>query len=229
PAGGTGLAERLRRAPALRLPPVPGRQRDPGWHARRPGRRGQAGLAELTADLSFTNQHAPRAPCILRSRCRSCLGMGAAADYPRALEKPQNSLGTPRAGFALPDSWSRDSCLALNPSLGFRISTKPNGGATMAEVIRRGAIKLGALALLLAALSPVGAGTADDNRVPDLGDCEELQVPAGHKVAFHAYAEGVQIYRWNGTGWVFLRPEAFLYAGAEEDDPVGIHYAGPTW
>src|SRR5262245_54102623 len=99
----------------------------------------------------------------------------------------------------------------------------------MADLIRQGAIKLAVPALLLLALvAPVGARTADDNRLPDLGDCEELEVPAGHKVAFHAYAEGVQIYRWNGTSWVFLRPEAFLYAG-EDDDPVGTHYAGPTW
>ena len=96
----------------------------------------------------------------------------------------------------------------------------------MTEVTRRGAIKLAALALLL--LAPV-ALAGEDNRAPDLGDCENLQVPEGNKVHFHAYAEGVQIYRWNGTSWVFVAPEAVLYADAEDDDPVGIHYAGPTW
>jgi hypothetical protein len=100
----------------------------------------------------------------------------------------------------------------------------------MAEVIRRGANKLAALALLLLALvAPVGADPGNDNRVPDLGDCENLQVPAGNKVAFHAYAEGVQVYRWTGTTWAFVAPEALLFAGDEDDDPVGIHYAGPTW
>ena len=56
-----------------------------------------------------------------------------------------------------------------------------------------------------------------------------MQVPAGNKVAFRAYAEGVQIYRWNGTGWAFVGPEAVLYASARTTRSVGIHYAGPTW
>src|SRR5262249_41001413 len=54
----------------------------------------------------------------------------------------------------------------------------------------------------------------NDNRAPDLGAFQNLQVPAGNKVAFHAYAEGVQIYRWNGTSWTFVAPEAVLYANA---------------
>jgi hypothetical protein len=100
----------------------------------------------------------------------------------------------------------------------------------MAKVIRWGAIKLAALALLLLALvAPTGAEPGDDGRAPDLGDCQDLQVEAGNKVAFQAYAEGVQIYRWNGMRWVFQRPEAWLFAGDAEDDPVGIHYGGPTW
>jgi len=56
-----------------------------------------------------------------------------------------------------------------------------------------------------------------------------LQVPAGNKVAFHVYAEDVQIYRWNGASWTFVAPEAVLFADAGEDGAVGIHYAGPTW
>jgi hypothetical protein len=100
----------------------------------------------------------------------------------------------------------------------------------MMEVTRRGAAKLAAPALLLLALAaPAGAGPGDDNRAPDLGDCQDLRVPAGHKVAFRAYAEGVQVYRWTGTSWAFVGPEALLYAGAGGDGPVGIHYAGPTW
>jgi hypothetical protein len=100
----------------------------------------------------------------------------------------------------------------------------------MADVTRRGEIKLAALTLLLLALvAPVGADPGNDTRPPDLGDCQDLRVPAGHKVAFRAYAEGVQIYRWNGTSWAFVAPEAVLFAGPEDDGPVGIHYAGPTW
>jgi hypothetical protein len=88
------------------------------------------------------------------------------------------------------------------------------------------------LAVLLAGLcliSPAAADPGNDNRVPDLGDCQELQVEMGHKVIFHAYAEGVQIYRWSGTDWVFQRPEAVLYAGGTDDGVIGIHYGGPTW
>jgi len=73
------------------------------------------------------------------------------------------------------------------------------------------------------------ATRGNDNRVPDLGECRDLQVPAGNKVAFHVYAEGVQIYRWNGTSWVFEGPEAVLYADAGGHGAVGSHYAGPTW
>ena len=86
-----------------------------------------------------------------------------------------------------------------------------------------------AAVLLLALVVPAGAEPGNDNRAPELGDCEELQVPAGHKVAFHAYAEGVQIWRWDGTSWVFVAPEAVLYANVEGHGVVGIHYAGPTW
>jgi len=70
---------------------------------------------------------------------------------------------------------------------------------------------------------------SNDNRAPDLGDFQNLQVPAGNKVAFHAYAEGVQIYRWNGTSWTFVAPEAVLFAHAGGGGVVGTHYAGPTW
>src|SRR5262245_14480383 len=66
------------------------------------------------------------------------------------------------------------------------------------------------------------------NRAPDLGAFQNLQVPAGNKVVFHAYAEGVQIYRWDGTNWIFVAPEATLYADAGHHGVVGTHYAGPT-
>jgi hypothetical protein len=56
-----------------------------------------------------------------------------------------------------------------------------------------------------------------------------LEVPAGNKVAFHAYASGVQIYRWNGTSWTFVAPEATLFADPAYHGAVGVHYAGPTW
>lgn len=100
----------------------------------------------------------------------------------------------------------------------------------MAMAIRAGAIKLAALSLLLCAgVVPVAAEPGNDNREPDLGAYTDLRVEAGHKVAFHAYAEGVQIYRWTGTSWVLARPEAMLYANDDDDGEIGTHYAGPTW
>lgn len=65
-----------------------------------------------------------------------------------------------------------------------------------------------------------------------------LEVPAGNKVRFHAFAQGVQIYECrltaSGYAWVFVAPEATLYEAEdkkekEELEPVGRHYAGPTW
>ena len=91
-------------------------------------------------------------------------------------------------------------------------------------------VTLAALALLLLALvAPAGADPGNDHRAPDLGDCKNLQVPAGNKIAFHAFGEGVQIYRWNGTSWTFEAPEAVLFADDGDDDVVGIHFGGPTW
>jgi hypothetical protein len=74
-----------------------------------------------------------------------------------------------------------------------------------------------------------GAVPSNGNRAPDLSICQHLQVPTESKLAFHVYAEGVQIYSWNGTSWVFVAPEAALFADARAQGTVGIHYAGPTW
>jgi Protein of unknown function (DUF3455) len=88
---------------------------------------------------------------------------------------------------------------------------------------------LAALALLALASIPV-APAAEDSRAPDLPSplCDRLQL-SGEKVAFHVYAQGVQIYRWDGTSWVFVAPAATLFADANYHGEVGIHYAGPTW
>ena len=81
--------------------------------------------------------------------------------------------------------------------------------------------------LLVAGLAT--AAVAKDG--PDLPSplCDRVQVPEGNKVAFHVYADGVQIYTWNGAGWVFVEPAATLFANAEFDGKVGTHYRGPTW
>jgi hypothetical protein len=90
--------------------------------------------------------------------------------------------------------------------------------------------RLVALAFLMfAALTSSATAPYTADRRPDLGACQNLQVPDGHKVSFHVYANGVQIYRWNGTSWVFVAPEALLFADSGEQGVVGTHYAGPTW
>ncbi|MEW5917700.1 MAG: DUF3455 domain-containing protein [Gemmatimonadota bacterium] len=68
-----------------------------------------------------------------------------------------------------------------------------------------------------------------NKRDPDLSACQNLRAPAGSKLAFHTFATGVQIYRWNGTSWSFVAPEAVLTEDAGGNGVVGTHYAGPTW
>lgn len=86
-------------------------------------------------------------------------------------------------------------------------------------------------ALCLTALAlGSAAGLAQDNREPDLTpNCGNLDVGDTNKVAMVAFAVGVQIYRWNGSAWVFVAPEAVLYANEDYDGAVAIHYVGPTW
>lgn len=93
---------------------------------------------------------------------------------------------------------------------------------------------IAALAVVLSIASLVPASTIvrldDELRAPELPPaCSELNVPAGNRLAFRTYAVGVQIYRWNGTSWTFVAPEANLYASRNFRGQVGTHYAGPTW
>lgn len=89
-----------------------------------------------------------------------------------------------------------------------------------------------ALTILTSAWS-TQAGPADQasNRSPDLPSpvCDHLQAPAGTKLSAHVYALGVQIYRWNGSSWGFVGPQAALFADPGFHGQVGVHYAGPTW
>jgi hypothetical protein len=59
--------------------------------------------------------------------------------------------------------------------------------------------------------------------------CEQLAAPEGYQVAYRVYAVGVQVYRWNGTAWGFVGPEAGLFANENYRGLVGSHYGGPTW
>jgi hypothetical protein len=85
-------------------------------------------------------------------------------------------------------------------------------------------------------LSFASAGVAIanyDRRSPDVPFT--LQVGAGYKVSFHAYAVGVQMYTATPSAtdptklvWTFTGPEAVLLDS--EGEAVGIHYAyaGPA-
>src|SRR5262245_57810905 len=79
------------------------------------------------------------------------------------------------------------------------------------------------------ALGPTGRPAIAASRGVDLDECVDLAAPQGSKLVFHAYAEGVQIYQWNGTTWAFRGPSANLYSDAAGTDRIGTHYAGPTW
>jgi len=81
------------------------------------------------------------------------------------------------------------------------------------------------------ALQPISVARAVDNtNGPELPpQCVSIQVEAGNELAFHVYARGVQIYRWNGASWDFVAPVATLFAEANYFGEVGNHYVGPTW
>lgn len=93
------------------------------------------------------------------------------------------------------------------------------------------AVGLAVLFTIFGLVQAQASEPAADNRAPELpaGICESLQVPAGNEVAFHVYASGVQVYRWNGSAWAFIEPVANLYADRNYRGQVGTHYAGPTW
>jgi hypothetical protein len=97
-------------------------------------------------------------------------------------------------------------------------------------LFRPGTVSVAGVTLLLALVVTAGAEPGNDNRAPVLeGECAKLRVGAGNKVVAHAYATGVQVYRWTGTAWQFVAPEAVLYQGEGEHGVFATHYAGPTW
>lgn len=87
------------------------------------------------------------------------------------------------------------------------------------------------LAVVGVAIQPASAVTmVDNNNGPELPEgCSSIAVEEGNKLAFHVYAKGVQIYRWNGMSWSFVAPEATLYAELGYFGEVGIHGMGPHW
>ncbi|MEQ1764274.1 MAG: DUF3455 domain-containing protein [Pyrinomonadaceae bacterium] len=85
-----------------------------------------------------------------------------------------------------------------------------------------------ALSLGLALSGFAAAQDEADLQLPNL-PCPEIAAPEGHKLKRIVYAIGVQIYRWNGSAWAFVAPEANLYADPHFQAKIGTHYAGPTW
>lgn len=85
------------------------------------------------------------------------------------------------------------------------------------------------ITLVSLAISPA---LAFDRNGPELpGQCRSIRVPEGNKLAFHAYARGSQVYRWNAVTfkWDFVAPVATLFAEEDFFGEVGMHYVGPTW
>ena len=74
-----------------------------------------------------------------------------------------------------------------------------------------------------------GSASLAYGRDVDLGSCTQLAPPAGSRLVVRTYAQGVQIYRWNGTAWAFVAPEANLSADPAGRSTIGTHYAGPRW
>lgn len=90
------------------------------------------------------------------------------------------------------------------------------------------------VAVIAACAAETPVGLNPQSTVPalssvDLGICEDLRPPAGSTIIYHVYARGVQIYRWNGSSWGPVGPDAQLFADKGEHSLVGTHYAGPTW
>lgn len=86
------------------------------------------------------------------------------------------------------------------------------------------------IALISCAIT--SAHAFDNSNGPDLPEeCSSIRVPEGNKLAFHAYAKGVQIYKWNVVTqkWDLLAPQAGLFAEPNYFGEVGTHYGGPTW
>lgn len=79
----------------------------------------------------------------------------------------------------------------------------------------------------LAFISPTATRASNGPDLPP--ECWSISAPAGTKLSFHTYAQGVQIYRWSGSVWEFIGPRAELFAEQNFFGEVGTHFAGPTW
>jgi hypothetical protein len=101
----------------------------------------------------------------------------------------------------------------------------------LADQARRTTCALALSFLVFVSLARADGDEHQRRHAPELPTpvCDSLAAPAGNRVSSHVYALGVQIYRWNGSDWVFIAPEAALFADSCYARQVGTHYAGPTW
>jgi hypothetical protein len=85
------------------------------------------------------------------------------------------------------------------------------------------------LALTVASTASALAGPGTDNRAPEVPP--DIAVDdAVFKVHFHGFAQGVQIYTWNGNDWGNAVPRATLFD--EDGNVVVSHFGttnGPAW
>lgn len=54
-------------------------------------------------------------------------------------------------------------------------------------------------------------------------------MPEGSHLLAHLYAKGHQIYFWEGSKWLFIGPDAVLYADPEGHGEVGVHQIAGIW
>ncbi len=97
----------------------------------------------------------------------------------------------------------------------------------MFNIVRRSIQVLVLAGLSAMAVTPVAAFKSDGPELPQ--QCWMVNVDAGHRLAFHVYAKGVQVYSWNGTSWVFEEPRAALFAEENFFGEIGTHFRGPKW
>ena len=86
--------------------------------------------------------------------------------------------------------------------------------------------------IALVTLGMQSAQAFDNSNGPELpAQCGSIAAPEGNKLAFHAYAKGVQIYKWNliTQNWDLVGPQAGLFAEEGYHGEIGSHYVGPTW
>jgi hypothetical protein len=91
---------------------------------------------------------------------------------------------------------------------------------------------LAATLVVLAAVAHLAAANslARVAQGPELpAQCTQIAVDEDQTLIFHAYAIGVQIYRWTGSSWELKAPDATLYSDPNYRGKVGTHYAGPIW